>query len=277
MNILLTNDDGIHAPGLLALYKQFKNRHIVTVVAPDRERSAVGHAITLHEPLHANKVQIDGDWSGYAVNGTPVDCIKLGLVEIMNTVPDIVISGINPGANVGVNINYSGTVAAAKEAALYGIIAVAVSLQVTGTPQYEAVAACLEGLTEYICEKGLPFGTILNINFPTAGMEDVAGIRIVRQGISRLSESFEKRRDPRNRTYYWYGIETEKIFDGSEIDSTALGEKYITITPIQCDSTDYTVIGQLKNWPIEKKLFPEPPLRSVWPPTRRVRPARKER
>jgi len=252
MDILLTNDDGIHAKGLWVLYQQLKNRHRVTVVAPDRERSAVGHGITLHEPLHAAKVNVDGGWNGYAVNGTPVDCIKLGLVEILETKPDIVISGINPGANVGVNINYSGTVAAAKEAALYGIPAIAASIQVYENDDYGGIASFMEELAEYVCQKGLPFGTILNVNFPCVAMEDCEGIRISRQGITRLYEKFEKRQDPRNRTYYWYGNDLKKPCDNSEMDTTALDEKCISITPIQCDMTDYNILEDLKKWEIGK-------------------------
>jgi len=252
MKILLTNDDGIHAKGLWALCKQLENRHAVTVVAPDRERSAVGHGITLHSPLHATRVHVNGGWTGYAVNGTPVDCIKLGLVEILDSKPDIVISGINPGANVGVNINYSGTVAAAKEAALYGVPAIAGSIQGNEIDHYGDIASFMEELAESVCKKGLPFGTILNVNFPCATRKECAGIRISRQGITRLSENFEKRLDPRNRIYYWYGNDLEKTVTNSEIDSTALDERFISITPIQCDMTDYTILEDMKEWEIGK-------------------------
>ena len=128
MNVLLTNDDGIRAEGLWALYKQLAKKHDVSVIAPDRERSAVGHAITLDRPLRAKRVAVHNGMMGYAVTGTPADCIKLGLYEILENRPDIVVAGINPGANLGVNVNYSGTVAAAKEAALFGIIGMSVSI-----------------------------------------------------------------------------------------------------------------------------------------------------
>ena len=124
MNILLTNDDGIYAPGLGALFKRLIERHSVSVIAPDREQSAVGHGITLNQPLRVNPISINNAFQGYAVSGTPADCIKMGVLEILDSKPDMVISGINPGANVGININYSGTVAAAKEATLYGILAI---------------------------------------------------------------------------------------------------------------------------------------------------------
>lgn len=254
MNILLTNDDGIYAKGLWTLYEQLQTLNTVTVVAPDRERSAVGHGITLHQPLHATRVDVNGGWTGYAVNGTPVDCIKLGLVEILNSVPDIVISGINPGANVGVNINYSGTVAAAKEAALYGVPAIAGSIQGVDVDHYGDIALFIEKLAGYVCQKGLPFGTILNVNFPCVMMKDCKGVRISQQGITRLSENFEKRQDPRNRTYYWYGNDLKETDDNSEIDSTALDEKFISITPIQCDMTNYNILDDLKGWKIDKGL-----------------------
>ena len=128
MDVLLTNDDGIYAQGLWALYNRFAEKHKVAVVAPDRERSAIGHAITLHQPLRATRISLNGDTGGYAVNGTPADCIKLGILEILAIRPDVVVAGINPGANVGANLNYSGTVAAAKEAALCGTIGIAVSI-----------------------------------------------------------------------------------------------------------------------------------------------------
>ena len=129
MNILLTNDDGIYFDGLWALYRRLQEHHAVTVIAPDRERSAIGHAITLNEPLRATMVTVNGGHEGYAVSGTPADCVKLGLFELLGTRPDMVVAGINPGANVGANLNYSGTVAAAKEAALSGVVGIAVSIE----------------------------------------------------------------------------------------------------------------------------------------------------
>ena len=174
MNILLTNDDGIHCRGLWALYDGLAGRHLVTVIAPDRERSAVGHGITLHEPLRSTRVQVNGGYSGQTVNGTPVDCIKLGLLEILDSRPQMVISGINPGANVGVNINYSGTVSAAKEAALYGIPAIAVSVMGHQVGHYADAARFIEILAENVSGKGLPAGTFLNVNLPDLPLKKMA-------------------------------------------------------------------------------------------------------
>jgi 5'-nucleotidase len=252
MNILLTNDDGIFSKGLRALYKQFALRHCVTIVAPDRERSAVGHGITLNEPLRATRVEIDGGFSGYAVSGTPTDCIKLGVLELLDSKPDVVISGINPGANVGVNINYSGTVAAAKEAALYGIPAIAASVQGDKTDHYADVATFLETLTEEVFERGLPFGTCLNVNIPNISIKESAGIRFSRQGTELFPEHFDKRVDPRNRTYYWQGYNAQFFDNSPDIDGVALYKNFITITPIQCDMTNYSMMEDLKAWNLHR-------------------------
>lgn len=251
MNILLTNDDGIYARGLWVLYRVLAMRHHVTVVAPDRERSAVGHGITLHEPLRAVQIEVNGGYKGYAVNGTPVDCIKLGLTEITEKGQDLVISGINPGENVGVNLNYSGTVAAAKEASLYGLPAISISVRGCGGEYYKDAARFAGALAKNVLERGLPFGTILNVNVPDIPLEHIAGVRISRQGISLLSESFEKRVDPRNRPYYWSGPDSQAFGPNPEVDGSALSDNYISITPIKCDNTNYRFIEDLMTWGIE--------------------------
>ncbi len=271
MNILLTNDDGIYADGLWALYVRFANQHSVAVIAPDRERSAVGHGITLHEPLRANMVTVNGGYMGYAVNGTPADCVKLGVLEILDSKPDIVISGINPGANVGVNINYSGTVAAAKEAALYGIRAISVSIHLPAAclcvparrqvpvqagghqiANYDDATRFIQKLAENVCNNGLPSGTFLNVNIPDMPWEDIAGIRISRQGIKFFTEYIEKRTDPRNRTYYWQGADPQTSYKNPDLDGAVIGRNFISITPIKCDMTDYDAIEDLKRWDISK-------------------------
>jgi 5'-nucleotidase len=255
MNILLTNDDGIYAQGLWAVYRQLMLKHAITVVAPDRERSAVGHGITLNEPLRLEKVEVNGGFQGYAVSGTPVDCIRLGILEILDAKPDLAISGINPGNNVGININYSGTVAAAREAALYGIPAIALSIKGCEEKHYEAAAHIAEVLAESIFQNGLPYGTILNVNLPDVTTQKIAGVRISRQGISTFSDCFDKRVDPRKKTYYWQGGDFQAVFDHPDMDGAALKNHYISITPIKCDMTDYTAMDDLKSWNIEKKVL----------------------
>lgn len=252
MKILLTNDDGIHAQGLWTLYDVLARRHHVTVVAPDRERSAVSHGITLHQPIRTTRITANNGCMGYAVDGTPVDCVKMGLMEILDTKPDVVISGINPGANIGVNINYSGTVAAAKEAALYKIPAVAVSIAGRQAADYKFAAHFTVMLAENVHQKGLPFGTILNVNIPDIPMEKIEGVRISKQGTSLYSERLDKRIDPRNRIYYWHGNDSQAAFTSSDVDGAALEENFISITPIKCDMTDYTMLEELKRWDIDK-------------------------
>ncbi len=250
MHVLLTNDDGIHAPGLWALYRAFSRRHRVTVVAPDRERSAVGHGITLHQPLRFEKTQVNGGLSGFSVDGTPADCVKLGLAELLDTPPELVVSGINPGANLGINVNYSGTVAAAKEAALAGIPALAVSIMAPGHHHVEAVARFAETLSLKVLQRGLPPGTFLNVNFPDLPMNQIKGIRWSRQGSGGFPQHFEKRTDPRERPYYWQGCDSQVADDGSDVDGAAIGASYISITPIKCDMTDYEALQELAQWEI---------------------------
>jgi 5'-nucleotidase len=251
MNILLTNDDGIYAPGIWALYRRFSAAsHTVTVVAPDRERSAVGHGITLHEPLRVSRVRIHGEGKGYAVNGTPADCIKLSVFEILKTRPDLVVSGINPGANVGINTLYSGTVAAAREAALLGLVSISVSINCHQPAYFDDAAAFIERLSNLVMKKGLPPGVFLNINIPDIPIHSLGGITISSQGVSASREGFEKRVDPRNRVYYWQELESPADFKGTDMDGNVLRQESISITPMRCDMTDYEVMADLKTWDI---------------------------
>jgi 5'-nucleotidase len=253
MNILLTNDDGIYAPGLAALYAHLAPDHNLAVIAPDREQSAVGHGITLNEPLRAHKVSIPNAFEGYAISGTPADCIKFGLLEFLKTKPDLVISGINPGANVGVNINYSGTVAAAKEAAMYGILAIAVSIHSRQVESYEGAAAFIAQLAQDIHALGLPAGTFLNVNIPNRPMAEIAGVQFSRLDMDFFPEYIEKRIDPRERTYYWQGCDALPQGKSVEIDGSALCKDFISITPIKCDQTDYDVLASMQKGKIFKQ------------------------
>ena len=252
MNVLLTNDDGIHARGLRALYNRFADTHHVSVVAPDRERSAIGHAISLNQPLRAIRMSLNDGYKGYAVNGTPADCIKLAIAEILSERPNVVIAGINPGANTGANINYSGTVAAAKEAALSGIMGIAVSIEGQIADNYDEAAQFVLQLCDIVEIKGLPFGTFLNVNIPNRPMREITGVRISRQGTGLLSEYVEKRIDPRNRTYYWQGPDMQSFEDDPAVDGTALAQNFVSITPVKCDMTDYRVLEDLRSWGLNK-------------------------
>ena len=248
LTILLTNDDGIQAPGLRALYHALAPHHQVVVVAPERERSAVSHAITLHKPLRACKVEVNGGFEGWAVTGTPVDCIKLAMIELFDPLPDLVVSGINPGVNVGINLNYSGTVAAAKEASLYGVAAIAVSIQGAESPLYNEAARFVAQLIPTVRSKGLPKGVFLNVNLPNLHLDQMAGVRLSRQGCDLYDEYFEKRRDPRNRRYYWHGYDSQPNYAHADTDGALLNKGYIAITPVRCDMTDYDLLEEMRQW-----------------------------
>ena len=244
MKILLTNDDGYQAPGIQILYETLSKIHDVILIAPDREKSAVGHGITLIRPLRHHPVQLNNGDNGYALNGTPADCIKLGLFDLFDQKPDIVISGINPGSNTGININYSGTVAAAREACLNGIPSMAVSIQIGDCLDYQGLALFISNLLKQIQPFKLPAGSFLNINAPGIPMKDIQGVRITRQAANNLSEQFEKRQDPRQRPYFWYGkMNTVNHEPGT--DNEALSDNCISITPIQCDMTDHESLATL--------------------------------
>ena len=252
MKLLLTNDDGIHAQGLWALYEHFAGKHSVTVVAPDRERSAVGHGITLNEPIEVTRAPLNDHCEGYAVSGTPADCIKLSILELLDSRPDLVISGINPGANVGVNINYSGTVSAAKEAALYGIPAIAVSIQGRKPKHYDAAVRFIAVIAEEVVNRGLPVGTILNINIPDKPLSEISGVKIASQGVKLYSEFVKKRTDDEKRTFYWHGLTAPSSGNNHPDSDEALLEKnYISVTPIKCDTTDYDLLEKLRTWNID--------------------------
>lgn len=247
MKILLTNDDGYNAPGILTLYKTLALDHDVILIAPDRERSAVGHGITLHEPMRITPVTLDNNDTGYAITGTPVDCIKLGLFELCKTAPDLIISGINPGSNTGININYSGTVGAAREGAINGITSMAVSiLKKSSALDFDGMAKFTAHLAGRIHEFDLPLGTFLNINAPDIPFDETRGIRITRQASNNLSTRFDKRTDPKNRAYYWYG-QTDRHDQETDTDEDALSNNYVSITPVQCDLTDYKTADRLKS------------------------------
>jgi 5'-nucleotidase len=247
MHILLTNDDGIFSDGLTALYRQMVRNHSVTVIAPDRERSAVGHGITLHQPLRAKRIRMDHGGRCYAVNGTPADCIKLGVLELMNELPDLVVSGINPGANIGINAHYSGTVAAAREATLYRLKAVAVSVDYSETIAYAEIAEFIDSLAEKVVRNEAVPGTFFNINVPSVSFSRIRGIRVTRQGTFSVIDGFEKRVDPRNRTYYWQKVSGMRSDMAEDMDGYALEEHCISITPMTCDMTDYDAIHKMKD------------------------------
>lgn len=250
MRVLLTNDDGIHAPGLRALYQELKSDFQLHVVAPDAEMSAVGHAITLASPLRVLEVYKNGSFFGYGVKGTPADCIKIAVQELLEAAPDVILSGINLGANVGVNVLYSGTVSAATEGAFLGIPSAAISLDTRAKPDFRFAARFSRELIRYIRENGLKERTALNVNIPALPPEKIGGISITRQGVARFRESFERRIDPRGNVYYWLSGETPLEEGNPDADARALKEQRITITPISYDLTCMEELARLRTLPL---------------------------
>lgn len=250
MNIFLTNDDGFQAPGIQALYDVLCRDHHVVMVAPDREKSAVSHGITLHHPMRIQQMPAEGGGRVYAVDGTPADCVKLGLSECVDTPPDMLISGINPGTNIGIDINYSGTVAAAREGALNGIMSMAVSMKISRVMDYENLARFIADMAETIRQHDLPFGTFLNINAPGVAFSEIAGVKITCQAFDNLSCFFEKRKDPKQRCYFWYGNQ-EPVSGAQDTDVNAIAQNYLSITPLRCDLTDYRAMAEMPVFSID--------------------------
>ncbi len=251
MTILLTNDDGINAPGLYALFKEMKKYGKVFIVAPDSEKSAVGHAITLSDPLRVQNFYKNDEFFGYAVNGTPADCVKIAYWALEIN-PDILISGINLGSNTGINIIYSGTVSAATEGMFLNIPSFAISLTTFTNPNFDIAAKFAGALSLIILKNGLPRGTLLNVNVPAVNNEDeITGVMITRQGNAMYHEEFDKRTDPHNRVYYWLTGQKIKLETEPDVDDRAILNKQISITPVQFDLTNYAFLDELREWGIE--------------------------
>jgi 5'-nucleotidase len=248
MRVLLTNDDGIHAPGLFALYEELRKDFDVEIVAPETEMSAVGHAITLTSPLRVQIINKNGKFYGYGVTGTPADCVKIAVQELLKTPPDVILSGINLGANVGVNVLYSGTVSASNEGAFLGIKSAAISLNTRQNPDFGFAARFSREIIEFMKRHGLKKGTALNVNIPAVPLDQIGGVVITRQGVSRFRERFERRVDPRGNIYYWLSGETPIEEEDPEADASALKAHMITITPINYDLTCREEIERLKKF-----------------------------
>jgi len=252
MRILLTNDDGIYAKGIEVLHEHLSKDHDVIVVAPETEQSAVGHAITLTDPLRVKSISRNGTFFGYAVKGTPADCVKLAINELMNPPPDLVVSGINLGANVGINVIYSGTVSAATEGTILGIPAIAVSINTFRDPDFRPAAQFARLLVRQVKEHGLPPYTSLNVNVPAISESKIRGVRVTRQGVTRFVEKFDRRIDPRENVYYWQCGSNPPLEEDGDTDGSALANDCISITPIQHDLTNYDFLESLRSWSFPK-------------------------
>jgi len=244
--ILLTNDDGIHSAGLQALASKLQSLGRVVVVAPDRERSAIGHALTLHAPLRAEEINKDH----WAVSGTPTDAVSLGIGALLKEKPDLVISGINKGGNMGDDLTYSGTVAAAMEATLMGVPAIAVSLaaQSFKYDDFACAANVAKQLAVTVLEHGLPADTFLNINVPD---QKPRGMQLTRQGKRIYEDAVVENRDPRGRSYYWIGAGELGFQDLEGTDFHAVQHGYVSVTPLHLDLTNYAAMDRLRQWQLE--------------------------
>ena len=246
--ILVTNDDGIFADGIYWLWEAVKDFGNVLVVAPDTEKSAVGHAITIANPLRTKKIHRNGGFSGYAVNGTPADCVKIAVRSILDSPPDLVISGINIGANVGINVIYSGTVSAATEGIILGIPSIAVSIDSHHPSDFKPAMEITRKAIRNVLEYGLPKGTLLNLNVPDLSTEKIKGVRITTQGSAFFKDSFEKREDPRGNNYYWMTGHLSDSDSPGNTDNQALENGFISITPIHYNLTNKSFLKDLEAW-----------------------------
>lgn len=253
--ILLTNDDGIYSPGILALYKKLRSLGEVTVVAPDAERSAQGHAITLSVPLRVNEARREGEFFGYSISGTPADCVKIALMYIMKKKrPDIIISGLNRGPNLGINVLYSGTVSGATEGAILGVPSFAVSLASFNWEKFQAAVDFSYRLAKMMLKKELPINTLLNVNVPALPKSKIKGVKITRQGLSTFyKEAYDRREDPNKRVYYWLCSYKAEVTGDELVDAVAVRDGFISITPLRYDMTDYKDFEILSD--ARKKLF----------------------
>jgi len=246
MFILLTNDDGIRAPGLVALYRELAKAHEVVVVAPETVQSATGHGVTTSAPLLTSRVKVEDAFEGTAVDGRPADCVKLAINQLCGgRRPDLVVSGMNSGTNVGINVIYSGTVAAAIEAGFLGLPAIAVSLYLKSDVEtdYPRAAAYAVRAIDLILKAGLKQGQIATMNIPALhAHQEPAGVRIVRQCTRPWVDTYERRQDPKGRAYFWNTSVFKLGQTEDDTDVAALRDQYITVTPLQYDLTDHTLV-----------------------------------
>jgi 5'-nucleotidase len=248
--ILVTNDDGIVAPGIRALIAVMKEIGDVVVVAPDSPQSAMGHAITINNTLKLERVHLDNEiGQEYSCSGTPVDCVKIAVNEVLKRKPDLCVSGINHGSNSSINVIYSGTMSAAVEAGIEDIPAIGFSLlDYSWDADFEPIKKHIKQITLEVLDKGLPEGVVLNVNFPKLAQEAIKGIKICRQAKAMWQEEFDKRTNPQGKEYYWLTGKFVNQDKGTDTDEWALANGYISIVPVQFDLTAHHAIQSLNAW-----------------------------
>jgi len=255
MNILLTNDDGIYSEGIQILKKQLDNIGEVTVIAPDRERSTIGHAMTLRKPLKMRKVKINGNFWGYSLDGTPADCVIIGILEIMkNEKIDLIVSGINRGPNLGDDIFYSGTVSAAVEGAMRNVPSLAVSIAGFEDFKFKSAALFTKKIASNLMKNILPSNLVLNVNFPNIDYEEIKGVEITRHGKRVYQDEVKIIYDPQGTTHYWLGGELPEGNIEPNTDFEAISKNKVSITPLSLDLTNYQMMPKILDW-VEKLNF----------------------
>ena len=245
--ILVTNDDGIHAPGLQLLFSKVQKLGSPVIIAPDRDNSAASHSLTMNRPLRVRELDEDI----YSIDGTPTDCVTIGVGKILPMKPDLLISGINPGANLGDDVSYSGTVSAAIEATMLGIPSIAISLALSDDEPlyYETAADFGVKLAALILKKGLPKDTLLNVNVPNTTPDGIGGVAFTRRGRRLYDDAIKETYDPWGRKHYWIGGGTPSFDAGEDTDSAAISVNKISITPMHLDPTNHEALRFLqKNW-----------------------------
>lgn len=247
--ILVTNDDGYHANGIKALVESISDFGQVLVVAPHLPQSGMGHAITINHPLRLQTLNDFGDIEAYSCSGTPVDCVKLAIYGILKRKPDLIVSGINHGANFSVNVLYSGTMSAAVEGAIEGIPSIGFSLlDHSADADFSACKKYVRTVVKQLLEKGMSPNTCLNVNIPAVSAEHIQGIRICRQGVGHWQDEFIERKDPSGRSYYWMSGAFGEMDKSEDSDNWALQHHYVSIVPVQFDMTAHQEIDRLKSW-----------------------------
>ena len=254
--ILVTNDDGINAPGIRALVKIMNTIGDVVVVAPNSPQSGMGHAITLDATLYVEQVFVnEGPQTEYSCSGTPADCVKLAIREKLHRRPDICVSGINHGSNASINVIYSGTMSAAIEAGIEGIPSIGFSLlDYTWNANFDACDDYVKTITENVLKHGLPNGIVLNVNIPNISKEAIKGIKICRQARANWVEKFDKRINPQGKDYYWLSGKFVNLDGGEDTDEWALEHGYISVVPSQFDLTAHHFIQKLNSWDLNKSV-----------------------
>lgn len=252
--ILVSNDDGVRAPGIAALHHALESLGRVMVVAPDRERSASSHSLTLDVPLRANRISDDV----VSVEGTPTDCVLLAVKNLLSEKPALVVSGVNRGANMGHDVTYSGTVAAAMEATILGVPAIAVSLDRSseGRFDYTAAADVAREVAALVLARGLPGETLLNVNVPNVPAGGIRGVALTRLGKQIYEDSVVRKTDPRGRGYYWIGGQSSTWAVEPDTDFAAVAQGLVSVTPIHLDLTDYKMLEALRGWPLDAVVTP---------------------